>query len=68
MIVQGLAAPFILAPAYQTGPDWLDPCDMAGCQGRVAHHYWAMMTNITATHIKHKFAKVGSIKCCKIRQ
>jgi len=21
---------------------------MVGCQGRVAHHYWAMMTNITA--------------------
>jgi len=35
-------------PHLSNRPDRLDPCDMAGCQGRVAHHYWAMMTNITA--------------------
>jgi len=34
-------------PRLSNWPDRLDPCDMAGCQGRVAHHYWAMMTNIT---------------------
>ena len=44
----GSGHPIHIGPRLSNQPDWLDPCDMAGCQGRVAHHYWAMMTNITA--------------------
>jgi len=43
----GSGRPIYIGPRLSNRPDRLDPCDMAGCQGRVAHHYWAMMTNIT---------------------
>jgi len=43
----GSGRPIHIGPCLSNRPDQLDPCDMAGCQGRVAHHYWAMMTNIT---------------------
>jgi len=46
----GSGRPIHIGPRLSNRPDRLDPCDMAGCQGRVAHHYWAMMTNITAHH------------------
>ena len=39
--------PIHIGPCLSNWPDQLDPCNMVGCQGRVAHHYWAMMTNIT---------------------
>ena len=44
----GSGCPIHIGPCLSNQPVWLDPCDMVGCQGRVAHHYWAMMTNITA--------------------
>jgi len=44
----GSGHPIHIGPRLSNWLDRLDPCDMAGCQGRVAHHYWAMITNITA--------------------
>jgi len=43
----GSGHPIHIGPCLSNRPDQLDSCDMACCQGRVAHHYWAMMTNIT---------------------
>jgi len=54
----GSGHPIHIGPCLSNWLDWLDPCDMAGCQGRVAHHYWAMMTNITG-----RWACVGEQWC-----
>jgi len=58
----GSGCPIHIGPRLSNRPDRLDPCDMAGCQGRVAHHYWAMMTNITA-HWAHFRVPVCNKTC-----
>ena len=43
----GSGRPIRIGAPLSNRPGQLGPYHMDGCQGRVAHHYWALMTNIT---------------------
>ena len=43
----GSGRPIRIGAPLSNWPGQLGPYHMDGCQGRVAHHYWALMTNIT---------------------
>ena len=45
----GSGRPIDIGVPLSNRPRRLGPYHMVGCQGRVAHTYWALMTNITAT-------------------
>ena len=44
----GSGRPIDIGVPLSNRPRRLGPYHMVGCQGRVAHTYWALMTNITA--------------------
>ena len=44
----GSGRPIDIGAPLSNRPRQLGPYHMVGCQGRVVHTYWALMTNITA--------------------
>ena len=43
----GSGRPICIGAPLSNRPGQLGPDHKDGCQGRLAHHYWALMTNIT---------------------